>query len=209
LKNFVVEDSASRAGDPERYSYHPLEGFFQSGRSPETGGLSNGINFASIPPILRALLASDGTVTKLLEAYFFEPVEVKRLFHGDYVLDKDLPPLELARGEQVLRREVVCRGVFSGRAFCHALSFIQPHQLWPGASDDLLKGRLGIGELLREHRVETYRELLTCQSGPAGDLSGHLETTPQDMLISRTYRIHIARKPSLWIADTFPVSHFR
>lgn len=209
MKNFVIDDLDPRAADPEGYAYHPLEGFYRSGQAQETGQLFNGIDFAALPPVLRTLLVSDGTVTKLLEAYFWEPVEVRRLFHGDVILEEDLPELELAQGEYVLRRKVVCRGVFSGRTFCHAQSTIRPGQLWPGARDDLIKGRLGIGELLRDRRVETYRELLTCEAEPAGDLAGELETQPEEILIGRTYRIHIGGRPSLLIADKFPVSRFR
>src|SRR5262245_31461994 len=33
--------------------------------------------FAGLPPLLRALLLTDGTVTKVLEAYLWEPIRVE------------------------------------------------------------------------------------------------------------------------------------
>ena len=205
----MIDDLDPSAADPDRYSYHPLEGFYRSNSGQETGHVFNGIDFASLPAPLRTILISDGTVTKLLEATYFEPIEVKRLAHGDFILEQDSPALEQSQGGHVLRRKVICRGVVSGRVFCHALSYIRPDQLWPGAHDDLIKGRLGIGELLRDRRVETFRELLTCCSEPAGELAGDLEVPPGEILISRTYRIHVDRKPAVWIADKFPISRFR
>jgi len=208
MKNFVVNDSEPRETAPERYSYNPLEGFYRDEQGRGPGHLFNGIDFDALPPILRTLLVSDGTVTKFLEAYYWEPIQVKRLFHGDFILEEDVPDVGLTKGEHVLHRKVALRGVFSGRIFCYALSYIRPNQLWPGVRDDLIKGRLGIGELLRDRRVETYRELLSYELGPVGDLAADLGAQPDEVLISRTYRIHIGRQPSLLITEKFPVSHF-
>lgn len=208
MKNFVVNEAGPREVLPGNYSYHPLEGFRRDESAGGAGQVFDGIDFDALPPILRTLLVSDGTVTKFLEAYYWEPIEVKRLFHGDIVLEKDLADLGLTKGAHVLHRQVAMRGLFSGRIFGRAESYIRANQLWPGVEDDLIEGRLGVGELLRERRIETHRELLRYQTGPVGDLAVELGAQSDELMISRTYRIHIGRQPALLITDRYPVSHF-
>jgi chorismate-pyruvate lyase len=168
----------------------------------------NDIDFQNLPPILRTLLVSDGTVTKLLEAYYGESIEVKRLFHGEQPIAEDIPALDVKQGDSVLHRQVLMCGVKTGTIYSYAQSYIRADLLWPGVRDDLVQGRLGIGELLRGRRVETYRELLTCRSGPANELARDLEVGEDDLLISRAYRIFVGGKPCIFIVDKFPISRF-
>jgi chorismate-pyruvate lyase len=188
------------------YGYNPVHGFYPETRTDH--GKPFGLDFNQIPPILRTLLVSDGTVTKFLEAYYWEPIQVKRLFHGDSEIDRDLAPIELKRGDTALHRRVLLCGMATQRVYSYAESFIRTDLLWPNVRDDLVQGRLGIGELLRDKRVETYRELLTYEMGRAGPIAQELGCAEDAPLISRTYRILIGGKPCLFIDERFPVHHF-
>jgi chorismate-pyruvate lyase len=187
-------------------SYNPIDGFHRE-NTPGNGTV-NGIDFDKLPPILRTLLVSDGTVTKLLEAYFWEPIQVKRLFHGEQQAVGDIPALDLKQGDSVLHRRVLMCGITTGRIYSYAQSYIRADLLWPGVRDDLVQGRLGIGELLRGRRVETYREPLSYELTPAGELARELEVKEDDLLISRAYRIFVGGAPCIFIVDKFPVRPF-
>jgi chorismate-pyruvate lyase len=192
---------------PEDYFYDPIHGF--SGQRKVDVASSENVDFGSLPPLLRTLLVSDGTVTKFLEAYYLEPIRVERIFHDEVTLMEDIPALELSLGRKVLQRKVVLRGIFSKQPYDYAESFINTDLLWPWVKEDLLRGRLGIGELLRDRRVETYRELLGYGRRSGGNLSSLLEVAADEDLIYRYYRIFVNRLPTLYITDTFPVSHFQ
>ena len=59
--------------------------------------------FDQLPPVLRTLLLSDGTVTKFLEAYYQEPIRVKTLFHAEAPPGEDMTPLAPRKGDRADR----------------------------------------------------------------------------------------------------------
>jgi chorismate-pyruvate lyase len=191
----------------EEYIYDPVNGFIAKGSLPEP--YHNGLNFKEIHPLLRALLVTDGTVTKFLEAYLWEPIQVQRLMQGDTVLTEDLPWLDLSRGAAVLKRQVLLRGLYTGRIYTFAESYIRTDRLWDGLREELLQGRLGVGELLRDRRMETYRELLTYGREEVGALASVLGLSPRLPLLYRSYRIYNKRLPTILITEKFMEHHFK
>ena len=164
----------------------------------------NGFNFGDLSPILRALLVTDGTVTRFLEAYLLEPIKVEKIFQKEIRIDADLPWLDLPQGTPVLKRQVLLRRNSTGEVYTFAESFIRLDRLWPGLKGDLLEGRLGMGELLRDRRMETYRELLTYSKECAGPLSQLLKIGKDETLFSRSYRIFNRQLPTILISEKFP-----
>ena len=163
---------------------------------------------ASLPPFLRTLLVTDGTVTKSLEAYFWEPVAVENLGQEVVPLARDTPWLGLERGAEVLHRRVRLVGGHSGTVYAHAESRIRLTRLPADLRDELRQGRIGIGELLRECGLETYRELLDFGVGPVQGLA-HVFTVPDETLVHRTYRIAVGHQPAILITEHFPLSVYR
>ena len=188
------------------YRFDPIRGFYQKGSRPEP--YLNGLHFEKISPFLRSLLVTDGTVTKFLEAYLWEPMKIQRIFQGDTVANQDVEELELKRGESVLRRQVLLRGLTTGKVYTFAESLIRVDRLWDGLREDLLQGRLGMGELLRDRRMETYRELLSYGREEVGELSPLLEIPPQESLLYRSYRILNKHLPTILITEKFPECQF-
>jgi chorismate-pyruvate lyase len=132
----------------------------------QLGSAEQNLAFAQIPPLLRLLLVTDGTVTKSLEAYFAEPVVVQlqtqalqpprhwplHAAHSDSVaLDQSLQPL--------LSRQVKLCGEQSGLCYAQADSWIAIDLLPKHLAEGLLAGQLGIGELVRSQGLDTYRAL--------------------------------------------------
>lgn len=190
----------------QEYAFDPVRGFYVKGSLPRPH--LNGINFEEIAPLLRALLVTDGTVTKFLEVFLWEPIQVKRILQADAIIDHDIPWLEIKSGMSVLKRQVLLRGATSRKIYTFAESLIRVDRLWDGLREDLLQGRLGVGELLRDKRMETYRELLTTGREKVARLSSVLNLEPGDPLLYRSYRIFNRHLPVILITEKFPEKHF-
>ena len=156
------------------------------------------VDFASLPPFLRVLLTTDGTVTKSLEAYFWEAVEVTTLAQSYVLLPADEPMLGLNAGELVLNRQVRLQGSETGRVYVFAESLVRTELLPAEVRAGLEKGEVGIGELLRECGLETYRQIRDF---------GHCEVLGQ-LCVWRSYLIAMAGEPFIQIRERFPVALF-
>jgi chorismate-pyruvate lyase len=152
----------------------------------------------------RILLTTDGMVTEMLEANYWERMVVERLFQEDYALDDEIPDLECKAGEHVLDRRIVLRGRMSHLARLYAESFIVRDRLPKPLREGLVGSSKPIGHLILENRLETFREILSCVREQAGDLSGHFGIEPSDYLISRRYRVLAHGQPIMLITEKFP-----
>lgn len=155
------------------------------------------------------LLATDGTVTHVVEAYAGEPVEVVKLRQETDVSDEADLELDLPPDEKVLRRRVLLRGRHSKRALLYAEAVVALGRVEPGFLDGLVATDKPIGVLLAEHRTETFREILRVGQEPAGPLGAHFGVAPVEELLSRTYRIMARRQPIIMITEKFPTTFFR
>jgi chorismate-pyruvate lyase len=191
-----------------KYLYDPLRGFLPQERA---GIVSpNDIAFQKMDPFLRVLLVTDGTVTKFLEAYLWEPISVERCLQEEVFLKHDEPLLGLKKGESVILRRILLRGVKTGKAYTFAESLIRIQFLESSIQKDLLEGRLGIGELLRDRRLETYREILEFGKEKAGEeLALYLQIKSNEPVYYRRYRISINGLPVILITEKFFEGHFR
>lgn len=182
--------------------------FFNRHGYIDSGTITNAddetLDVAALPPILRVLLVTDGTVTKTLESYFWEPVDVISQGQQQAALKEDCEFLGIDAGASVLDRQVRLVGRQSADVYAYANSYIILQLLPENLQADLLAGKIGIGELLRETELETYRELVNMgrqtssarQQNSAVDYSGEL--------IFRTYRIVINKKPAILVTEKFP-----
>lgn len=157
------------------------------------------VAMAGLPPFLRTLLVADGTVTKSLEAYYWEPINVETVWQKPMAAEADIPWLQVEQGREVIGRRVNLRGGHSGNVYTRAFSVIRPEQIPDKLRERLIAGSLGIGELIRDCGLETYRELLEIDvaSGGEGDE------------IYRTYRIVLGGQPGILVSEYFPVAVFR
>jgi len=176
------------------FAYFQTRGFVPGGII--TNARDESLALKALPPFLRTLLVTDGTVTKHLEAYFWEEVAVENLGQGMVRLATPSPWLGAAAGESVLKRRVRLKGTASGRVYGEAESLIRLDRLPERLRVELTAGRIGIGELLRERGLETYREILDL--GRAGEDG-----------VYRTYRILIQQAPAMLITETFPCAAYR
>jgi chorismate-pyruvate lyase len=152
--------------------------------------------FADIPPFLRSLLVTDGTVTTVLEAWFSEPVAVKVREQSRSTLASAVVPLGADVGETILDRHVSLIGTASGRVLATAHSVLRLAAMPDGLRDELEAGRLGIGELLRQTGMETCREIIA-MTLPSALVDGQS--------VERTYLIHMNLRPVIQVTERFPL----
>lgn len=141
-----------------------MELFKHTGFAPEI----TEIDWLQVPGIIRVLLTTDGTVTKSLEAYFWEPIAVERT--GQETLAAELPasarfegnlPIcENLNAKALWRRDVNLVGEKTGSIYASATSLIDPASLPLAIAEGLAAGNLGIGGVIRELGLETYRQVV-------------------------------------------------
>jgi chorismate-pyruvate lyase len=180
--------------------------FFPPGFS-ERPGEKRVLEMADLPPILRAVVATDGTVTRLLEAYFWKPLYV-RVIRQDFIV---ADPFGTGVEEEIVSREVSI-GFPGGRVLLWASSFILLRSLEPSLvqalREESVEERVGIGALLRRGHVETYREHCSLEIKTAGELATKLEVEPDEPVVERVYRVHRHHEPFIELTETFPVDAY-
>ncbi len=208
------------------------EGFVRGGTIASDG--CEPVAIDTLPPFLRALLVTDGTVTKMLEAYFWEPVVVDTLRQEFITAEAEIPWIDIAAGDRIMVRRARLRGADSGKHYAHAFSVIRTDLIPPVFRQRLIDREIGIGALIRDSGLESYREVMevgvevspdvrsglgpaergTLDQDPTSDMSrtanGHPEGS--DGIsggVFRTYRIIIAGAPVILISETFPLQLYR
>jgi len=162
------------------------------------------INLRALSPPQRALLVIDGTVTKFLEAYTMERIEVVGLGQTLDTLDEDNPWLDSPKGARVLFREVLLRGAWSRTPFAYAVSEIAVERLPDEAQRKILDGSEGLGRILLSAQLETRREVLWCGRATLDELPHAIHQLEGRDFIVRTYRIIAGEKPLMVITEKFP-----
>lgn len=173
---------------------------FSGFQEDDTLALAGGdtLKLRELPAFLRVLLTTDGTVTKSLESYFWEAVGVERCHQGLSKLESECEPLDIPSGAEVLNRHVRLQGKQSERIYAWAQSILVLARLPETLAKALLEERIGIGELVRESGLETYRELLEIGR----------ECIESQECISRTYRIFVDGAAAIQVTEYFPLRVF-
>ncbi len=165
------------------------------------------IPMAALPSFLRTLLVTDGTVTKSLEAFYWEPIEVETVSQSVVRAEADVEWLAVHEGEDLIGRRVNLRGLASGVLYTRAHSLIRPALIPDELRERLIAGSLGIGELIRDCGLETYRELLEIGIGGASPRAPASDGVAEEH-IYRTYRIILGGRPAILITEYFPIAVF-
>ena len=114
--------------DPSHAPFR-CDGYVDDGRIHDEQGTA--IPLVELPPFLRALLVTDGTVTKALEAYFWEPVTVDTLEQRFETAQAAVPWIGVDAGDRCLVRDARLRGVRQRARLCRG-TVTDPHRVDPG-----------------------------------------------------------------------------
>lgn len=165
--------------------------------------------FSMLPPFLRVLLVTDGTVTKSLAAYFGEPIRIGVLSHSELASERAYPVLDLLRGDLIILRRVTLNGKRSKTIYALAESVVASARISERLRRELSSERKGIGELIRDSRLETYRDILSIKQSTADELATDLGVKYSARVAIRRYVVCIAGQAAIEIEEVFPESHYQ
>ncbi len=150
-----------------------------------------------IPACLRICAGTDGSVTQLLEVLTGKKVDVKTLEQSVIKATPDTAKLlDIEVGEEVNSRLVTLNA--GGTIYVLAKSLAPLKRMPQPVRDDLMKADIPIGRILREHKLETRRDILDMKIVQR-DFFGDVP------VLSRGYRIIYENKVLMWINECFPV----
>jgi chorismate-pyruvate lyase len=158
-----------------------------------------------LSPLQRALMAADGTLSTLIEAYTGDTLSIRKL--EDPASGHQPTLLELGDGEDAQTRAVMISGARLGPVL-HAVTTLVPCRLNHTVRESLGRTETAIGKLFRAHRYETFREVLDVRTEPALQLAALLGVNPDSQLLVRTYRIFGGGRPLMAITERFRYERF-
>ena len=185
------------------HGFDPLHALMRA--QPERPPQLAAVNLRVLTPFQRALLVIDGTVTKFIEAYVMEPVDIRRIAQDRRVLPTDHPWLDAVAGTELSVRQVLIEGRYSRRPYVYAVSLVVPDRLPDDARRRLEVDGSGIGRVLGETRTETRREILWYGREHAADVPEDVARHTGGEFVSRTYRIITGGRPIALINEKFPL----
>lgn len=150
---------------------------------------------AQLPPIVRVILTTDGTVSTLLRQWFQEQVQVtvvaqqERLMTDPSAVDSCL--------HRVIERNIELRGQTSQRLFLSAHSHLYQENIPESLFTQIQQHPQGIGGALNDTQSEHLRQL--CGWG----------RLPEQDAVWRAYRVIMGGRLLMQIRETFPLSLFR
>lgn len=205
MNPITAESTRYMSGDDQSLQredgFDPMANLFVA-QSRRPGSIEE-INLRALSPFQRALLVIDGTVTKFIEAFTMEPIEIVRLTQDRSLLVEDHPWLEARAGIEIITRQVLLRGRYSHTLHAHAASIIVPGRVPAEVERGLSDSGDGIGQLLLGSRLETRREVLWYGKEDVSELPSVLRQQGDDNCLSRTYRIIFQERPVMLINERF------
>lgn len=186
--------SESRLSEGERLAH------LHFAMQQEVAEMSPCVEIASLDPLLRSLLFTDGTVTRALEAQTLSRVSVEVVEQSTVLAPEEVARhLEAGQDAPCLRRRVAM-GVPGAPPTVWAESFILSNRLPRGFVELLDSTSHGIGGSIELARLESRRELLWFRLGAPPQWA---HPTAADMAVTRLYRIVTEDRPALLICEAF------
>jgi len=159
--------------------------------------LWHALNRKDIPSCLRICAGTDGSVTLLLELLTGKTIYVKTLEQDVVKATSEIAKLlEINEGDEVNNRLVTLSAEGTLYVLARSLSAIK--RMPKDVRSDLMRADIPIGKILREHKLETRRDILKIEfihSDFFGDVP----------VLSRDYKIIYKGKVLMWINECYPV----
>lgn len=150
-----------------------------------------------IPACLRICAGTDGSITQLLDVLTGKSVKVDTIFQGTVkATDKIARLLDIDDGDEVNKRLVTLK--VDDIVYVLAKSLAPIKRIPQGVKDDLMKADIPIGRILREHKLETRRDILKMEIVQR-DFFGEIP------VLSREYYILHENAILIWINECFPI----
>jgi len=167
----------------------------------------NGFDVNWLEPLQRVLLVTDGTLTEILEANFFERIRLVKISQNVISATASHGLLDPNPGEVLIERKILLQGEGSHRNYAYAESLIAVDRLDPSFRNELLDSDTPLGRLWLEHRLETFKELHEVRCQRANALCQYFECDDATPLLVRTYRVFSGSRPVMIITEHFPTAY--
>jgi chorismate-pyruvate lyase len=161
-----------------------------------------------LKPIHRILLATDGSITRILEALTCKAVQIKTVEQQIIKADASIAKmLKIEEGEDVNYRVVNLKA--GEDVLAHAVSYTPIKRLKDEFKEDLMKADLPIGRIMREHNIEARREINWERvEGANADLAKIFGIKEGEVILARNYNIIHCKEILINITEYFPASKF-
>jgi beta-ribofuranosylaminobenzene 5'-phosphate synthase len=137
-------------------------------------------NVGRLSRIQKILLGTDGSVTQLLEAITGHLVTVKTLVQEIVPADAQTAGrVNVSVGEPVNNRVVELRDSITGEVLIYAISETPVERLSPAFKNDLMMADIPIGKIIKQHHIESRREILSARVTAATIETGQIFPSAQ------------------------------
>jgi len=174
-------------------------------RSTSARGAARLELWRALTPVQRAVLGCDGSFTLLLTALLGHEVRVALLEQAVETLADHDEALVLEAGARVLNRNVRLY-IEPDRSVVFASSVVALNRIAEPIASDLLAGKETIGRILRNHRLESFRELIDWGMAPTpAEARPYFSATE---MMYRAYRIIAESTPVMIVTEFFDSGTF-
>jgi len=157
----------------------------------------------------RILLTTNGTITDMIEAYSGEQIKLVKLSEEIINLERDIPEMQLKKGDEVVERKILLRGSISQRNYVYADSILVLDRLENNVREELLNTKKPIGKVWVEQKVAIFKENIDSGREVASHLADYFQIQPKENLIFRTYCVISNKQYTMMITEKFPESYFQ
>jgi beta-ribofuranosylaminobenzene 5'-phosphate synthase len=160
---------------------------------------------------VKALLITDGSVTRLLECFTGTRVSIRTLIQQVIPSPPDIAEeMQISAGDPVNYRVVeICDGDLR-IPLIHAVSYCPPGRLPDHARTSLMQADIPIGNILRDEKMESRREITGIRTVPPDHVPQFIRKTGTcRRLFSRKYQIIHNNLPIFRIEEYIPDTIFR
>jgi chorismate-pyruvate lyase len=170
----------------------------ESEQAGETSQVARGPRAALLQEVL---LRTDGTVTDLLELFTGEPIRIAKVSSGFHNAECDWPNKD---GEpQLIVRDVILCGKTTESRYIFGHTHVYPEALAPAVHLQLQETNEPIGKVLRDQRVEDFRQIEGRGCRPMPLVAEILGVAATDQLQWRRYSVTSGASTIMEITEVF------
>ena len=160
-----------------------------------------------IPPMLRLLLASDGSTTRSFNSLFLMPVRLELVSQHEMAVDGlQSSQLGVSRGEKAIERAVWLKVVERDkpeRKLLYAVSTIPISHCKPDLYQELQIAQKPLGQIIEERGLATHRDCFKVACLPFPQVARGLALKEDTLFWARRYRLSISEEISVLIREVF------
>lgn len=153
----------------------------------------------------KVLLSIEGSISAILDV-LYGTVSIFVIKQNFKKADSEKSKLlNIDEDDEIYEREALIHG--RGRPMIFAGSYIPVKRCRKEAQEDLNRGKISVGRILKKYDIETRREIKSIYIEKPNATLKELFNTSEDF-ISREYLIIENSEILMWTKESFPVSYF-